>query len=315
MSMAADPYSLRDVIAELPRSPCSRMLGRVVGTQLNGPSLKIPAGNRLDTLGERGLEALQAITFGQSALDHIDQFAGGIETSLHDLVRRSSLQLIQHLNTTPRRMKLVVEAAVPSSPEQYATDTKYYEQYRRNYIGWLAKQAKRHPEHFESVAVGPRGYARERTGRHTRDPLPFQMTGRELGIMRRGVLPQGWSVEHIKARCFDIPGVPKNRLDNLILMPADSNAWTAQLEQIQRANLFRANGRNRRQLMICAEPVNGPKEGYFVYGASTPVGMDADELQRTLALELRDIATGPKKSDLKSVVSRRWHSLATAHRV
>ena len=86
------------------------------------------------------------------------------------------------------------------------------------------------------------------------------MSNRELTSMRQGTLRGGWTVEHIKARCFDIPALPKNRLGNLIIMPFDLNAWTAKLEQIQKPNLFKAGGRHRRRLMICAEPVNGPRQ-------------------------------------------------------
>ncbi len=314
MSSLGDQYHIQQVIADLPRSPCTRMLGRVVGRPKNLPSLDIPAGNRLDTLGQRGLEAFQGIAFGQSALDHMAETRQTKEGSLHELLRTSSLQLIEHLNTTSRRMRLVVEAAIPSSRESYVRDTAYYLDNRPRYLAWLARQAKAYPAHFESAVVCPRNTDSRRVGSFTREPLPFEMSNRELTSMRQGTLRGGWTVEHIKARCFDIPALPKNRLDNLIIMPFDLNAWTAKLEQIQKPNLFKAGGRHRRRLMICAEPVNGPRQGYFVYGAATPMGLPQDRLDKRLSMEIGDLA--PVRPLLLSSPSmRRTVSLSACARI
>jgi hypothetical protein len=304
MSSDSDPYRIRDIIDGLPRSPCPRML-QTLARPKNKPSLKIPAGNRFDTLGERGLEALQQITFGQSAMDHIARTGRSKEEALDELMRRASLQLIGHLNATPRRMKLVIEAAIPASAEKYQADGAYYQANRSLYIAWLARKAKQFPEHFGSVMLTPRKPAPERTGRYTRDPLPFQISSRELDDMRHGFLAPGWSIEHIKARCFDIPGLPKNGMGNLIVMPKDTNAWTCRLEQIQRPLLFSQKRADRRQLIICAEPFNGPSRGFFIYGATIPMGLAQDKLAYILSLEIGDLSVKKSLIPLPALPMRR----------
>ncbi len=291
---------VRSLIAGLPRGsrPSAALMNALLpGRKLeNVASLSIPAGERADTLNKRGIRALNNVVISSGA-DSLMAARGlddhrALVTTLGNL----SLKLADHLNHMPPQLELVITAARPARAEQLEAQTAFYDKHRQSYIRWVAEMTLAQGGRMTSMAHLPPGLPmNEDCNSLSRVGNMMVLGPSELKLMqRRGIVPPGWSVEHIEARGLNTGTPAKNRLGNLIIMPQAVNRWTACLENCQMPILF-PSGRDcdRPELMLCARPKEGPRKGFFLYGAAEPLSMTQYRLDDLQDREIDDLPKVP----------------------
>ncbi len=237
-------------------------------------------------LSRHGLAKLKAMSFAPSAVRWMEDHAVTQSQAQASLLDNATLPFIRHVNNTPPGFRLVVEAARPVDPDIYKADTRHFEKHRSKYLRFLGSLARRSPAHFESVNLRhhPKGGPSE-----GRESTVLRIGQSQIAQLEKGITPDGWSVEHIKARAYDYER-SKNSFRNLILMPTSYNDWTARLEALQHAVLFKQDEENPRRLIVMAEPVRSAPQGHFVYGARCPVNIAQKEIAALLDREIGSLS-------------------------
>jgi hypothetical protein len=278
-----DPARIDKIIAAAPRRPSSILLGAT--RRMPEPAGPLP-GEVLDHLHGRGLEAVRSMVLTKSATQWMAERKISEGEGLARLLQRSSPELVKHLNTIPDGFRLTVIAAKPASHQEIAGQTAIYEDHRQKYIRLIGSLAGKHLDHFSSVCI------RELARRRKDAPPPALLTmGRhEIAMIQAGRLPPGWNVEHRNDRGLSISGEKqKNKVGDLMIMPETHNQWEARLKHLQYGLAFKAGRDSIPRLLFQAEPINGPAQGYFVFGARVPATMKLLKLSRMLETDIRDL--------------------------
>ena len=190
------------------------------------------------------------------------------------VVRHMSCELEQHLYMMPKGIELVWALAGITETKTCKANRETYLTDRRNFVSWLGHRVS---ETCPTLTVPENTSCRFAKTFFATQPL----AATALEGLKRGLTPQGWSIEHIHPLGLACDQ-DHNRIGNLQLMPNEINQWTGRLVDMQLRS-------PASKLILAARPILGPAQGHFIFGASHPVSEDRGQIERWQNLHIRSL--------------------------